>query len=143
MNPLTALGRLGDRVRFAIDRDIGRRGEDMAHRFLRKRGFTVVARNWIPPQGGGEIDLVAWDGDTLVFVEVKARVSQDKSSPERAIDTEKINSLRRAARDYMRRAGVEESKIRFDAVAIAGEEILYLADAFGAADLDSNGAQQI
>jgi putative endonuclease len=112
---------------------VGRRGEDAAHRFLRRRGFTVVARNWRPPQGGGEIDVVAWDGDTLVFVEVKARVSQDGSAPERAIDSEKIASLRRAARDYVRRAGVDATRTRFDAIAITGERLEYFPDAFGAA----------
>jgi putative endonuclease len=126
-----AVCRAADRIRFAIHGDVGRRGEDTAHRFLRRRGFTVVARNWRPPQGGGEIDLVAWDGDTLVFVEVKARLSEDGSAPERAIDPEKIASLRRAARDYGRRAGVGESKTRFDAIAIAGEKLQYFADAFG------------
>ena len=54
-------------------RNIGRAGEDLAHRWLRSHSFIVVARNWRPPQGGGEIDIVAWDGDVLVFVEVKTR----------------------------------------------------------------------
>jgi putative endonuclease len=131
--------RAADRIRFAIHGDVGRRGEDAAHRFLRRRGFTVVARNWRPPQGGGEIDLVAWESDTLVFVEVKARVSTDVSAPERAIDPEKIASLRRAARDYARRAGVEESRTRFDAIAIAGKKLEYFPDAFGGRRPDAFG----
>jgi putative endonuclease len=90
----------------------------------------VVARNWRPPQGGGELDLVAWEGETLVFVEVKSRVSGVWSAPERDIDGEKVNSLRRAARDYVRRAGAEEAETRFDVVAITGGKIEHLRDAF-------------
>ena len=131
MNPFTALYRMADRIRFAIEGDVGRRGEDLAHRFLRRRGFIVVARNWRPPQGGGEIDIVAWDKGTLVFVEVKSRVSINQNAPERAIDPEKIDSLRRAARDYARRAGVDATKTRFDAIAVAGEKLQYFPDAFG------------
>jgi putative endonuclease len=131
LNPFQALGRLADRVRYAVHRDEGQRGEDLAHRYLRRRGFTVVARNWRPPQGGGEIDIVAWEGETLVFVEVKTRVSDMWGAPERAIDPEKMDSLRRAARDYARRSGVEESSTRFDVIAIAGEKLDYLPDAFG------------
>lgn len=133
MNPFQALGRVADRIRYAVHRDEGQRGEDLAHRYLRRRGFTVVARNWRPPQGGGEIDIVAWDGETLVFVEVKTRVSDLWGAPERAIDPEKMDSLRRAARDYSRRSGVEESNTRFDVIAIAGEKLEYLPDAFGEA----------
>jgi putative endonuclease len=131
LNPFQALCRLGDRIRYAIHHDQGQRGEDMAHRHLRRRGFTVVARNWRPPQGGGEIDLVARDGETLVFIEVKTRVSDLWGAPERAIDPEKMDSVRRAARDYARRAGVEESSTRFDVIAIAGEKLDYFFDAFG------------
>lgn len=133
MNPFQALCRLADRIRYAVHHDEGQLGENLAHRYLRRRGFTVVARNWRPPQGGGEIDLVAWDAETLVFVEVKTRVSNEWGTPERAIDPEKMHSLRRAARDYARRAGVKESNTRFDVIAIVGEKLDYLPDAFGEA----------
>ncbi len=63
MNPLAPLYRLADRLRYRQHGDIGRHGEDLAHRYLRAQGFTVVARNWRPPQGGGEIDIMAWEGD--------------------------------------------------------------------------------
>ena len=60
----------------------GRMGEDLAHRFLRARGCTVVARNYRPLSGSGEIDLVVWDGGKLVFVEVKTRSSAEFGPPE-------------------------------------------------------------
>lgn len=98
--------------------DHGRVGEDLAHRYLRKRGCTVVARRYRPRSGGGEIDLVAWHGGTLVFVEVKTRATAEFGAPERAVDAEKQGYLTRAGRDYARRAGVEWGKVRFDIVSI-------------------------
>ena len=130
MSPLAPLYRFAGRLRWWRDGNVGRYGEERAHRYLRSRGYTVVARNWRPPQGGGELDLIAWERETLVFVEVKARVSGQWSAPERDIDAEKLNSLRRAARDYVRRAGAEEAEMRFDVVAITGGKIEHLRDAF-------------
>jgi putative endonuclease len=130
---LAPLYRVADGLRYRRHGDIGRQGEDLAHRHLRAQGFKVVARNWRPPQGGGEIDIVAWDADWLVFVEVKTRASGEWAAPERDIDREKMQALRRAARDYIRRSGADESRVRFDAVAITGRSIEHLRDAFPAA----------
>lgn len=94
----------------------GRLGEDLAHRLLRRQGFTVVARNYRPPFGGGEIDLIGWDRDRLAFVEVKTRSSEEFGEPEAAIDADKRRFLIRAARDYVRRAGIEWNRVRFDVV---------------------------
>ena len=82
----------------------------------------MVARNYRPPSGGGEIDIVAWHGETLVFVEVKTRAAADFGTPERAVDAEKRERVERAARDYARRAGVEWGKTRFDIVGIVLEK---------------------
>ena len=111
----------------------GRRAEDMAHRFLRRRGVSIVARNYRPPFGGGEIDLIGWDGETLVIVEVKSRATADFGGPERAVDEEKRRFLERAARDYARRAGVDWNRVRFDIVSIVFSDpprIVLFADAF-------------
>lgn len=94
----------------------GRRGEDIVHRFLQRVGMTVVARNHRTPSGSGEVDLIAWDDDTLVFVEVKSRTSEDFGPPDRAIDDAKRQRLTRAALDYARRADIPLSKVRFDVV---------------------------
>jgi putative endonuclease len=96
----------------------GRLGEDMAHRFLRRRGCTVVARNYRTRSGSGEIDLVVWHGESLVFVEVKTRSTAEHGEPERAVDAEKRQRLQFAARDYARRAGADWSRTRFDIVSI-------------------------
>src|ERR1039458_184103 len=84
-----ALDRLRRR-RYAEDH--GRIGEDMAHRYLRAHGCTVVARNYRTPSGDGELDLVVWDGATLAFVEVKARTGEGFGPPEGAVDAEKQRS---------------------------------------------------
>jgi hypothetical protein len=79
---ISLLYRLADRARdrarrgqWNADLASGRRGEDLAHRFLRKLGFTVIARNYRPHSGGGEIDIVAREKEQLVFVEVKTRAT--------------------------------------------------------------------
>ena len=130
MNLLAPLYRLADRLRYRRHGNLGRRGEDLAHRWLRRRGFRVAARNWRPPQGGGEIDIVAWDGEWLVFVEVKTRRSGELNAPERDIDRDKMLALRGAARDYVKRAGADPDRVRFDVIAIADERVEYLPDAF-------------
>jgi putative endonuclease len=96
----------------------GRIGEDLAHRYLRSRGCTVVARNYRTMSGDGELDLVVWEGATLVFVEVKARSGEEFGAPERAVDFEKQERVRAAAHDYARRAEVPWEKTRFDIVSV-------------------------
>jgi putative endonuclease len=102
--------------------EIGRWGEDLAHRYLRAHGCTVVARNYQPPSGSGEIDIVAWHGETLAFVEVKTRVRSDFASPERNVGQEKQRRMLRAAEDYLRRTEVPWSRTRFDIVSIVLSE---------------------
>ena len=129
------LYRVADALRRRSARDpLGRMGEDIAHRFLRARGCTVVARNYRMRSGAGEIDLVVWHGKTLVFVEVKARTGAEFGEPERAVDEDKEQRLIRAGRDYARRAGVEWEQARFDIVSVVVERprvrIEWLRDAF-------------
>lgn len=113
------LYRLSDAIRRRTLRDNpGRLGEDLAHRYLRRKGCTIVARNYRMTNGAGEIDLVAWHGDTLVFVEVKTRSTAGFGDPDRAVDVEKREHLRRAAREYLRRVEVDPSHSRFDIVSI-------------------------
>ena len=134
--------RLGDSVRdrarrrqWTGEQAAGRRGEDLAHRYLRRNGFVIVARNYRTATGSGEIDLVAWERDTLAFVEVKSRASEDFGPPDRAVDAEKRRHLERSARDYTRRTGIGWNCVRFDIVNVILAEpprIELLRDAFGA-----------
>lgn len=104
--------------RISEDQATGREGEDAAHRFLRKKGFTIVARNWRRRSGAGEVDLIGWDGDDLVFVEVKTRHSAAYGPPERAVSSDKEDALMWSAREYTRRAWIDWAKVRFDLVTV-------------------------
>jgi putative endonuclease len=128
------LYRAADRIRRRrYAKNHGRVGEDLAHRFLRAHGCTVVARNYRTLSGSGEIDLVAWDGGKLAFIEVKTRGSDEFGPPESAVDAEKRERVARAARDYSRRAEIPWRDTRFDIVSIVlGQppRIEWLRDAF-------------
>jgi putative endonuclease len=80
----------------------GRRGEEDAYFFLRRRGYTIVARNYRSPHHRGEIDLVGWDGDVLCIIEVKTRTARDFKPAEAAVDREKQKDLSLVARDFLR-----------------------------------------
>ena len=97
---------------------LGRRGEDLAHRYLRRQGFIIVARNYRLSAGDAEADLIAWDGDALVFIEVKSRATADFGPPERAIGEEKRAHLLRIAREYTRKTDTPWDRIRFDVVTV-------------------------
>lgn len=105
---------------------LGRAGEELAARFLRKTGYRLVAANFVAPVGRnargalvtGEIDLVALDGDVLCFVEVKTRRSDDFASPLAAIDLRKQRQITRTARVYRRIFDLAGIDYRFDAVSI-------------------------
>jgi putative endonuclease len=111
-------------LRSRADRDApphirdGRRGEELAYQFLRRRGYTIVARGFRPRRGKGEIDLIGWDGEKLAFIEVKTRKSVNFGEPERAIGRDKRAQMIFAAEEYARRAGVEYGQIRYDTVSI-------------------------
>ncbi len=81
----------------------GERGEDLAYFHLRGLGYTVVARRWHAARLRGDLDLVAWDGDTLVIFEVKTRTARDLAPAESAVDADKQRMLCRMALAYRRR----------------------------------------
>ena len=118
---LSALDSLRDaRRRRLWDRDkaSGRRGEDLAHRFLRKHGYIIVARNYRLSSGDAEADLIARDGEDLVIVEVKTRATDEYGPPEQAVNPEKRRHLMRVAREYARKTGTPWERVRFDIVSI-------------------------
>lgn len=122
----------------AWDNDLarGRRGEDLAHRYLQKRGYTVVARNFRTRSGSAELDLVAWDGSQIVFVEVKSRATEEFGTPDRAVDVEKQRKILRAAGEYLHRMDASWDIARFDVVNVvfaAKPIIRHVEDAFSRA----------
>jgi len=124
----------GQRKHLSADHALGRRGEDIAHRFLQRAGIVIVARNYRMSSGAGEIDLVGWEGDRLVFVEVKSRQTDEYGAPDRAIGAQKQFSLIRAAREYARHAAVPWERVRFDVVTVVFSKppsVVHFRDVFG------------
>ncbi|MEW6338010.1 MAG: YraN family protein [Acidobacteriota bacterium] len=103
-------------------RSRARRGESLAAAWLRLKGYRIEARNW--RCAAGEIDLIAWDGDTLVFVEVKARAGRTAGAPEEAVDRRKQERLVRLAEIYLSRLGDQAPECRFDVIAVEGSGAL-------------------
>ena len=98
-------------------RALGDKGEDLAVRHLKKRGYKVIERNYSCPYG--EIDLMAREGDTLVFVEIKTRSSSDFGLPQDAVDHFKQQKLMQVAMAYMTGKQLPETiHTRFDVVAV-------------------------
>lgn len=97
---------------------MGRRGEDLAHRFLQQQGFTIVARNYRLAAGDAEADLIARDGKDVVIVEVKTRESEAFGPPDRAVGPGKQQALRRVAREYTRKTNTPEDRVRCDVVTV-------------------------
>lgn len=111
---------------------LGQRGEDAAVRYLRRRGMKILDRN--VRLGRNEIDIIAQDGDTTVFVEVRTRATADDVAPEDTIRETKKTHLRRAAQVYMTRHGIHH-QYRFDVVGVilperGKPEITYYDNAF-------------
>jgi putative endonuclease len=112
---------------------LGPRGEDLAARHLKRAGYRIVERN--VRAGRHEIDIVARQGDTVVFVEVRTRASAAPVPPEDTINPEKRRRLVSAARHYMTRHPEPETYYRFDIIAILMPErgkpqVTWLQDAF-------------
>jgi putative endonuclease len=97
--------------------ETGRDGELAAFFYLRRQGYKVVARDWKSPRAPGDIDLIAWDDDTLCFVEVKTRTSLEVATAEAAVDEHKRRTLRKLAGYYVRNLP-EGTPSRFDVVTI-------------------------
>lgn len=98
----------------------GERGETLAFWHLRQAGYTVVARN--RRARGGELDLIAWDGPTLAFVEVKTRTTGDTGPPELAVSRPKQKRIAKAAHHYLRRLRKKPESYRFDIVSVFWDE---------------------
>jgi putative endonuclease len=99
----------------------GDAGEERAYFHLRKLGYVMVARKFRSARTRGDIDLIAWEGDTLCFIEVKTRSTRDVKPPEAAVDQDKREQLGRVAREYLRSLS-EIPKFRFDLLTIQLED---------------------
>jgi putative endonuclease len=97
----------------------GIEGEDAAYFYLRRKGYIVVARRWSPGNLPGDMDLIAWQGLLLCFVEVKTRTAHDIAPAEFRVDSHKRSTLRRLARQYVRQLPQETAPpVRFDVISV-------------------------
>lgn len=99
---------------------LGNRGERAAARYLREQGFRILAQGYRTPLG--EIDLIAIEGDCVVFVEVKTRRTCDAGDPVEAVDRAKQTQLTRLALAFLKQQGWLERRARFDVIAILWPE---------------------
>jgi putative endonuclease len=98
------------------EKPLGERGEDAAARYLKRLGYRILARHVDSPLG--ELDIIAVDGRTIVFVEVKTRTSTGAGHPSDAIDERKERRMTQAALAYLKAQGLLQYSARFDVVAI-------------------------
>ena len=106
----------------------GRKGERIACRFLLRQGFDVLARRY--RSRSGELDIVAFEGDTLVFIEVKTRRSGAFGEPWEFVDWQKQQILHRTAEDFIADHDLCEYSYRFDIVSVMGETATLFRNAF-------------
>ncbi len=97
-------------------RSLGRRGEGLATTYLEKKGYLILQRNY--RGGGGEMDIVAQEGDCLVFVEVRTRSTREYGTPEESITPSKAQRLIEVAQGYLQEQGESGREWRIDLVAI-------------------------
>jgi putative endonuclease len=115
----------------------GLAGEDAAFFYLGRKGYTVVARRWGSGYQRGDLDLIAWQGPMLCFIEVKTRTAHDIAAAEAAVDAHKRNVLRKLARHYMRQLPLATSPpVRFDVLSVyllpgKEKEFVHFEGAFG------------
>lgn len=98
------------------NKELGVRGEDAAARYLYMHGYDIVERNW--ECKAGEADIIARDGNSLVFVEVKTRASIEKGFPSEAVNSEKRDRYEKIALFYLRDFAEVDIPVRFDVVSI-------------------------
>lgn len=110
----------------------GKTGEDLAARYLKKRGYRILERNYRCPYG--EVDIVAQEGGAIVFVEVKSRRSDDFGDPQTAVGIQKQKKLSLVSLHYLNAKDIPAGNARFDVVAVRMQakdyEVELIRDAF-------------
>lgn len=118
--------------RGAWNQQVGKRGEEAALRYLKRKGYRILQRNYVCKMG--EVDLIARENDTLVFIEVKTRTSNAFGPPQLAVNAAKQIQLSQAALCFLKENHLENARARFDVVAVLlgpeGEKIELIKDAF-------------
>lgn len=103
---------------------LGREGEDEAVKYLEKKGYRVIERNFLCRQG--EIDIIAIDNNYIVFIEIKTRTSNEYGLPSESVTTKKIKHIKKAIQYYLYKRNLENENIRVDVIEIYAKEGKYL-----------------
>lgn len=121
----------GPEIEMTKEKELGRRGEEAAFQFLRKKGYRIIEKNYVCKMG--EMDIIAKEKDTLVFIEVKTRTSSLFGPPQLAVNFSKQRQLSKVALNYLKEKRLGDVKARFDVVAILldqKEEVELIQNAF-------------
>lgn len=115
----------------------GQRGEQMAVTFLQRQGYRIACQNYRCRQG--EVDIIAWDQETLVFVEVKTKGQRAFGAPQAMVDRHKQQKIVHVAMVYVHEQRLRHVPLRFDVVAITlfpgtAPDVLHVPDAFTPSD---------
>ena len=106
----------------------GAQGENLALNFLKKKGYKILAQNYVNTIG--EIDIIGERKGVLIFVEVKNRSSAKFGLPREAVTPYKQNKIRQVALGYIKFNNLFDKPVRFDVIEVLGEEISHIEDAF-------------
>lgn len=109
-------------------RIVGRRGEDVATAYFEAEGYTILDRNFACRLG--EIDIVAWDGEYVVFVEVKSRADTAFGLPREAVDWQKQRKIVKVAEYWLFKNRQTGLPVRFDVLEVLDGEVNHIVDAF-------------
>lgn len=101
----------------AAHNELGKWGEDLAADYLQRKGYTIIERDW--KSGRRDLDIVAKNGNVIVFVEVKTRRNSLYGQPEEAVDYRKLQSLQQAINHYIKFRHISQ-EVRFDIISIVG-----------------------
>ncbi len=107
---------------------MGGAGENRAVKFLKQKGFKILKKNYKTPLG--EIDIIAQDNKTIVFIEVKTRTSEAFGLPCEAVDKRKQEKYNKTATYYLQREKKMDAECRFDVVEIENDKINHILNAF-------------
>lgn len=105
----------------ALAYELGKAGEDVALTYLEKKKFKIIEKGFRFLRG--EIDLIALEGETIVFIEVKTRKSTEFGYPEESITPAKRHQLRRVAQGYLLRKNIQDVECRFDVLSVTYDEL--------------------
>ena len=109
----------------------GKKGEALATNYLKNKGYKIIANNYKTKIG--EIDIIAEINNTIVFVEVKSRISSAFGDPLEAINYHKQQKIRNVATYFLKSKGLFDANCRFDAIAVLGDDeasIRHIENAF-------------